>query len=331
MKNAGLLIALLLALTVLTSCTLQPVPELPSPVTQVAQQPAATAASTLNPTAVPEPTAISAPTPQSQNVALAGVGRSSEGEESAHLAFDGDLDTNWNAKNLPIQWTAVTLDDLYLVDRIELVVAQSPAGPTTHVLWLGNGSGVRTLYKRFSDAHTEDGQTLTVEFNPPRPIDDILVQTLESPSWVAWREVRVFGSPAPLTEEGIEAPQLNLVKVVEGLELPVQVTHSGDGSNRIFIVEQKGRVRTFKDGLESEQPFIDITPQVSCCGEKGLLNIVFSPDFQSNQQFYLSYTSHDGALVVSRFTAASDLETTNSASEEVLLAVSQPHRAHNGG
>ncbi len=331
MKKAGLHIALLLALILITACTLQPVPELPSPVTQVTPGPLATAASTHNPTAVPELTPTREPAPQSQNVALTGTGRSSEGEESAHLAFDGDLNTNWNAKNLAAQWIAVTLDALYLVDRIELVVAQTPPGPTTHVLWLGNGTGVRTLYKRFEDIHTEDGQTISIELDPPQPFDDLLVHTLESPSWVAWREVRVFGTPAPETEVGSQTTQLRMEKVIEDLELPVQVTHAGDGSNRIFVVEQQGRVRTFQDGLEFEQPFIDISERVSCCGERGLINIAFSPDFQSNQQLYLSYTNRDGSLVVSRFTAASDLRTADPASEQLLLAVDQPHHAHNGG
>ena len=93
------------------------------------------------------------------------------------------------------RWFSVLLDDLYLVDRIQLVVTQAPAGPTTHEVWLGNGSGgVRTLYKRFSDVHTEDGQTLDVAIDPPRRITEVLVITLDSPSWVGWREVRVFGS-----------------------------------------------------------------------------------------------------------------------------------------
>ncbi len=331
MNNVNVFAAVFLCLTVLTACELQPVPELPSPEAHATQSPRAAATPTNTPQAEPEPVPTAAPPPQSRNVARTGEWRSSEGEETAHLAFDGDPDTNWNAKNLAAQWIAVTLDALYLVDRIELVVAQAPAGPTSHVLWLGNGSGVRTLYKRLTDIYTEDGQTLTIELSPPLPVDDLLIQTLESPSWVAWREVRVFGSPASETDGSSETPQLKRELIIENLVLPVQVTHAGDRSGRLFILEQEGRIRIFKDGNENDQLFIDISSQLTCCGERGLMNIAFSPGFPSNRQFYLSYTNRDGELVISRFKAAPDLETADPASEEILLAISQPHHAHNGG
>ena len=80
-----------------------------------------------------------------------------------------------------------------------MVVTQAPAGPTTHEVWLGNDSGVLTLFTRLSDLFTEDGQTLELSVDPPRAINEVLVLTRDSPSWVAWREVRVFGSPS-LTE-----------------------------------------------------------------------------------------------------------------------------------
>ena len=331
MKYASLLSASLLYLAVLTACEFQPMPELTSPEAQVTQSATVGFTPTVTPQAQPEPGPTKATPPQSQNVALTGEGRSSEGEETASLAFDGDLDTNWNAQNFAAQWIAVTLDDLYLVDRIELVVAQAPSGPTSHVLWLGSGSGVRTLFKKLTDIYTEDGQTLTIEISPPRPVEDLLVHTLESPSWVAWREVRVFGSPTSGTEDSSETPQLKREPIVENLEMPVQVTHAGDGSGRLFIVEQRGRIRIFKDGVENDQPFIDISSQVTCCGEMGLINVAFSPSFPSNQQFYLSYTNRIGDMVISRFTAAPDLATADPASEEVLLAISQPHHSHNGG
>ena len=334
-RYASLLTSLLQALIFLSACTLQPVPELASHATQVSTPPAASASPTLTPsdapTATPSPVPVEAPRPQNPNVALTGAGRSSEGEESAHLAFDGDPDTNWNAKNFAAQWIAVTLDDLYLVDRIELVVAQSPPGPTSHVIWLGNGSGARRLYARLENIQTEDGQIIEIELDPPLPVDELLVHTLESPSWVGWREVQVFGSPAPEYVESSHSSRLSMEKVIENLELPVQVTHAGDGSHRIFVVEQHGRIRVFRNGLETEEPFIDISERVACCGERGLINIAFSPNFRNNQQFYLSYTNLEGAIVISRFTATPDLETGDPGSEERLLAVSQPHHAHNGG
>ena len=135
------------------------------------------------------------PAQPSRNVALSGAAHVSAGGESSHLAIDGSEETFWSAQGGATQWFQVALDDIYAADRIELVVTQAPAGRSTHEVWLGNESGVRTLFTRLADVFTEDGQTLVLSIEPTRMIDDVLVLTRDSPSWVAWREIRVFGSP----------------------------------------------------------------------------------------------------------------------------------------
>ena len=328
---ARLLAALLLALIVSASCAARQEQEPPTAEVHVAQQSSATATSTALPTATSKPPVTEVPTSQRPNVALFGTPRASAGEESILLAIDGNLETAWSSQNHPSQWIAVALDDLYLVDRIDLVVAQAPPGPTTHVLWHDNGSGVRTMSRRITDFHTEDGQTLTFEFEPPIPLAEILVQTLDSPSWIAWREINVFGVPLT-TQAGKEAPsQMHLEKFLDELVLPVQVTHAGDGSGRIFIVEQHGRIRVVQNGASNATLFLDISTQVSCCEERGLLNIAFPPSFSASQQFYLSYTNLEGDTTISRFTTTDDPDIADQTSEEVLFTVSQPHEAHNGG
>ena len=335
MKIAVALAGLLLILTLSTSCTTRSGPEPPTdaePVTQKATQTATpTAIPASTPTPAPSPSNTPAPAPLSPNVAIHGIVRASSGEEWAQNAIDGDPETAWSAQNHPAQWISIALDDLYLAERLELVVAQAPAGPTTHVLWVDNGSGVRTRFRQLTDIHTEDGQTLIIEIDPPRPVKEILIQTLESPSWVAWREVRVFGSTfAPHKENGT-APQLRLEKILDQLVLPVQVTHAGDGSGRIFVVEQKGRITIVKDGVANETLFLDITNRVNCCEERGLFNVAFPPSFQASQQFYVSYSNANDDTVVSRFSTTDDPDIADQASEEILLTVDQPHVVHNGG
>ena len=132
----------------------------------------------------------------SPNVAATGAARASNRSELAHFAFDGDEETMWSAGGPPSHWVQLVLDDSYMVDKMELVVTQSPAGPTTHEIWLENGSGVWTLHTRFADLFTEDGQTLELPLYPPREIEQALVLTRDSPSWVAWRDIRVFGIPS---------------------------------------------------------------------------------------------------------------------------------------
>ena len=331
MRFAVFLTSLLLSLILLTSCETKQVPEVPAAAANPTQQTSPTETPTTPPSATPTQLPPTTHAPMSQNAALLGTVRAHLGEETAQNAIDGDLETIWNSTDFPAMWIAIALDELYLVEKVELVVAQNPAGPTTHVLWVDNGSEVRTLFKRFADVHTEDGQTLTIEFNPPSPIKEVLIQTLHSPSWVAWREVRILGTPLSPQNEGEKPPPLRLEKYLDGLELPVQVTHAGDGSGRIFVVEQNGRIKIVQNGVANDVLFLDISDQVSCCGELGLMNIVFPPSFKASQQFYLSYTNLDREIVVSRFLITNNGATADLASEEILLAVSQPHHAHNGG
>ena len=264
-------------------------------------------------------------------MALHGTARAASHEDSVHFAIDGDPNSVWSAQDHPAQWIAITLDDLYLADRIELVVAQAPAGPTTHTIWLDNGSGVRTRFTQLTGIHTEDGQTIAIEINPPQPVTEILVQTLESPSWVAWREIRVRGLPYVPNNENGTAPQLRVEQILEQLVLPVQVTHAGDGSGRIFVVEQQGRITIAKDGVANETLFLDITDRVNCCEERGLFNVAFPPTFSATKQFYLSYSNSDDDTVISRFTTTDAPDVADPASEEILLTVPQPHHVHNGG
>ena len=172
---------------------------------------------------------------------------------------------------------------------------------------------------------------MEVIVDPPRRISELLILTLDSPSWVAWREVRVFGAPSEnqIEEEG--APKLNLNPMFAGLKLPVQVTHAGDGSGRIFVAEQRGRIRIVRDGIVDDAPFLDISKRVTCCGERGLLNVAFPPDYAAKQYFFVSYTNRDGSTVFSRFTTTANPDRADPDSEEIVLTIEQPHHTHNGG
>ena len=335
MRYAAVLTGLLLFLILSASCAPRSEPASPTAAGTATLQPTETAfptpPPTLTPTAAPAPESAAVTATLSPNVALTGTVRVSFSDESAQNAIDGDPETVWSAQDHPAQWIAITLDDLYLADRIELVVAQAPAGPTTHTLWLDIGSGVRTRFTQLTGIHTEDGQTLTIEINPPRPVRELLVQTLESPSWVAWREVRVRGIPYVPNHESGTTPQLRVVQILDQLVLPVQVTHAGDGSGRIFVVEQQGRITIARNGVANQTLFLDITDRVNCCEERGLFNIAFPPTFLSGNSFYLSYSNSDDDTVISRFTTTDDPDVADPASEEILLTVPQPHHVHNGG
>ena len=275
-----------------------------------------------------------------ENVALQASGlayiRGDEGhlvvDEAAYLAIDGDPETIWSSKQPAPQGYSVVLDQPYLVDRVEMIITQAPPGPTTHEVWLGHGSGLRTFYKRLSDVHTEDGQTLAVAIEPPQIVDEVLILTIHSPSWVAWRELRVFGRQPVISEPEEEAPQYEVERVASGLEYPVFVTHAGDGSGRIFVVEQRGRVRIIKNGVTNDVPFLDISERVNCCkGERGLLGLAFPPTYSERRHFYVSYSDGAGHTTISRFATSENPDRADEESEEILLTIDQPHENHNGG
>lgn len=119
---------------------------------------------------------------------------------------------------------------------------------------------------------------------------------------------------------------------------PVFLTHAGDGSDRIFVVERQGIIRVFPNDpdVSTTDVFLDIGGRVnSDGGEMGLLGLAFYPDFQNNDYFYVNYTAGSGSsrrTVVSRFNV--DAQNPNQAdanSEFMLLQVSQPFSNHNAG
>ena len=76
-------------------------------------------------------------------------------------------------------------------------MAQSPAGETSHQIWIGDASGTSTKLHEYIDVPTSDGQTLSLPLDPPLVLNQVAILTTKSPSWVAWREVRVLGSQQP--------------------------------------------------------------------------------------------------------------------------------------
>jgi hypothetical protein len=74
--------------------------------------------------------------------------------------------------------------------------------------------------------------------------------------------------------------------VTKGLESPVFLTHAGDGSPRLFVVEQTGRVRIVERNLLSPSPFLDISDRVLSGGERGLLGLAFHPEDRTERPWW---------------------------------------------
>ena len=142
-------------------------------------------------------------------------------------------------------------------------------------------------------------------------------------------------APAALAQDvrvGVERafPHLDFRKPLLLLQAP--------GDERMFVVEQAGRVLVFDDDpvAARAQVFADIRARVEDGpNEAGLLGMAFHPDFPSNRKVFLSYTRRGPGRrltsVISRFTADASGAALDAGSEEVILTLAQPFANHNGG
>lgn len=97
-------------------------------------------------------------------------------------------------------------------------------------------------------------------------------------------------------------PQLSYNMIAQGLAKPVSITNAGDGSGRLFIVEQAGTVKILKNGSVLNTPFLDIKNLTNAGAEyKGLFSIAFPADYNRKGMFFVFYTDKNGASILARF------------------------------
>ena len=132
-------------------------------------------------------------------------------------------------------------------------------------------------------------------------------------------------------------PVITLVDLNISPSSPVHLTHAGDSSGRIFIVEQAGRIRIYQSGSLAGTPFLDINGRVRGPGdanagnEEGLLSVAFPPNYAVKGYFYVYYTNLAGNNVVARYHLTSQNQADPN-SEEIILTFNHPNATnHNGG
>ena len=126
-------------------------------------------------------------------------------------------------------------------------------------------------------------------------------------------------------------PTISLQQVVSGLNSPVLVTHAGDGSGRLFVVQQSGQIVIVQGGTVTGT-FLDISAQIAGSGEQGLLSAAFPPNYETSGHFYVFYTNPAGSLVVSRIGLTGDPDVADLSSEQIVLTIPHPGATnHNGG
>jgi glucose/arabinose dehydrogenase len=139
------------------------------------------------------------------------------------------------------------------------------------------------------------------------------------------------GSETPAEDGNNPDLRLALQSVVSGLQRPVYLTAPAN-DDRLFIVEQPGRIRIVKNGQLLTQPFLDIVSRVSSSGEQGLLSVAFHPSYSSNRFFYVNFTDVAGDTRIERYTASTtNPDVADPTSVKPILFQDQPFDNHNGG
>lgn len=146
-------------------------------------------------------------------------------------------------------------------------------------------------------------------------------------------EPTVIPTPTPNSP----ATSVGVVPVItQGLEKVTFLTHAFD--ERLFVLEQVGRIRIIENNQLLTTPFLDIRDRVgSVASEQGLLGLAFHPDYATpgaagEGLFYVNYTDYNGDTHISRFSAVDGEPNLADPSSEVdYLTLDQPYQNHNGG
>jgi glucose/arabinose dehydrogenase len=135
---------------------------------------------------------------------------------------------------------------------------------------------------------------------------------------------RVLAAPldAPLA-----APDNSIVlqPFLSGFSFPVFMTHAGDGTNRLWVVEKSGLVKLVVNGQVRPTPFMDLIDEVADAGEQGLLGLAFHPQYETNRRFFVYYTAAGSPTGVGNNT-----EIANPVPVRTLISIPDRFSNHNG-
>ncbi len=145
----------------------------------------------------------------------------------------------------------------------------------------------------------------------------------------------LFASTARVNAAGATIPKnVKFETVVSGLNNPLFVTHAGDGSNRLFIVQRTGQILIYKNNALNATPFLNISSLINVSGgEQGLLGLAFDPNYETSGKFYVVYVKKGvNTIALARYkVSASNPDLADPASRRELLTIAKSYANHNGG
>jgi glucose/arabinose dehydrogenase len=145
---------------------------------------------------------------------------------------------------------------------------------------------------------------------------------------LAWWQGGGVATPSVVAQP---APSVALVPLAGGFVSPLFVTHAGDSSGRLFVVEQGGTIRILNAGTVLPAPFLDVSSIIVTGGERGLLGLAFHPRYNRNGRFFVFYTAANGDNTLAEYRVSSDPNRGDPATGRVLFAIPDPYTNHNGG
>ena len=121
-----------------------------------------------------------------------------------------------------------------------------------------------------------------------------------------------------------------------GFESPVAFVQDPTDRTVQLVVQQTGRIRVVRSGTVLGTDFLNLTGSIVCCGEQGLLGLVFAPDYALSGRFFVNFTNGAGDTVVARFKRSPDPLVADPSSRFDLMfsgrrIIEQPFANHNGG
>ena len=185
------------------------------------------------------------------------------------------------------------------------------------------------------EAVNEEEPTATAVVEPPTPtaVPPTLpppASPTEMPTAVPPTPPAPTVEPSPAPQTAVPATSIQWEAIASGFDTPVGLAHAGD--ERLFIVEQPGRIRLIQDGQVLATPFLDIANIVNdSANEQGLLGLAFHPEYGSNGRFYVNYSGDNGETIIAEYGVSNDPNTADSTSGRILLTIPQPYGNHNGG
>ena len=139
----------------------------------------------------------------------------------------------------------------------------------------------------------------------------------------------------------LSAVQLRTQLVTDGLSHPTAFAQPKDGSHRMFVCEQEGRIRVIENGKLLPQPFLDISDEVikhEGYDERGLLGLAFHPDFAKNGKLYVYCSMRaadnkkiDHRSVIREYAVSRGANTVDKKTARTVLQFDEPESNHNGG